>query len=391
MNRSETMNHSMKRNNIRCRISTGHRARNSNPSRNLHRCRTLLICLAALLIIVQSCEYPPRLNFDRGLIPNLPQNINEVNSVWDDYNSMPIETGVRRQFSLIFSTNRMSQGGNYDLVSFPCEYYRDLKNWHFEFRANTEAHGGIHDYDYNYGGYLPGSLDEVNTEFNELGPYAHYTSLSETRNNAENQKSGTAAIETHNRFFYANDSRGKLDIYCFFRHEYHSEHFILEGRSELASINSSSNDAYPAIHTDQDGRETLYFTSDREGDYDIFSAVPEDRDLVDQAEVVTVTRVEPLSTSSNDKCPFISGTTMLFASDRQGGYGGFDLYRSEFSGGRWTEPVNLGSTINTRYDEYRPVLIRMNEEEFISDLMIFSSNRPVGLGGFDLYYAGIPR
>jgi hypothetical protein len=30
-------------------------------------------------------------------------------------------------------------------------------------------------------------------------------------------------------------------------------------------------------------------------------------------------------------------------------------------------------------------------EWFINDLMIFSSNRPGGKGGFDLYYAGIPR
>jgi hypothetical protein len=33
----------------------------------------------------------------------------------------------------------------------------------------------------------------------------------------------------------------------------------------------------------------------------------------------------------------------------------------------------------------------MNEEEFLSDLMIFSSNRQEGHGGFDLYYAGVNK
>jgi hypothetical protein len=95
-----------------------------------------------------------------------------------------------------------------------------------------------------------------------------------------------------------------------------------------------------------------------------------------------------LSGSSNDKCPFIFENRMVFASDRAGGFGGFDLYYSNFENGEWSEPVNFGERINTGFDEYRPVLI----DEGVSQtqtMMVFSSNRTGGKGGFDLYFAGI--
>ena len=81
---------------------------------------------------------------------------------------------------------------------------------------------------------------------------------------------------------------------------------------------------------------------------------------------------------------------MLFASDRPGGHGGFDLWYSVYSSQGWSAPVNMGDNINTEYDEYRPMVVSTGEW-FINDLMIFSSNRPGGLGGFDLYYVGIPK
>ena len=74
---------------------------------------------------------------------------------------------------------------------------------------------------------------------------------------------------------------------------------------------------------------------------------------------------------------------MVFTSDREGGQGGFDLYYSRLVNGTWTEPVNFGPEINTEYDEYRPIVVPF--EAISNYLMIFSSDRPGGLGGFDLY------
>lgn len=41
-------------------------------------------------------------------------------------------------------------------------------------------------------------------------------------------------------------------------------------------------------------------------------------------------------------------------------------------------------------DEYRPI-VRSDKWKFDNNMMIFSSNRPGGKGGFDLYFVGIER
>jgi hypothetical protein len=78
---------------------------------------------------------------------------------------------------------------------------------------------------------------------------------------------------------------------------------------------------------------------------------------------------------------------MLFSSNRPGGIGGYDLYYSLFKKGNWSTPVNLGSKINTEYDEYRPLL--GYHPDFTNMSMVFSSNKPGGSGGYDLYFTGV--
>ncbi len=73
------------------------------------------------------------------------------------------------------------------------------------------------------------------------------------------------------------------------------------------------------------------------------------------------------------------------------GHGGFDLWYSLYDGRNWLAPVNFGEEINTEYDEFRPVVVSTEDGFFMNDLLIFSSDRPGGMGGFDLYYAGIKR
>ncbi|MBI3738263.1 MAG: PD40 domain-containing protein [Chloroflexi bacterium] len=50
------------------------------------------------------------------------------------------------------------------------------------------------------------------------------------------------------------------------------------------------------------------------------------------------------------------GQTMVFASKRAGGLGGFDLWTSTKTNAGWSEPVNLGAPVNTAGDENRPYL-----------------------------------
>lgn len=88
--------------------------------------------------------------------------------------------------------------------------------------------------------------------------------------------------------------------------------------------------------------------------------------------------------SYSNKTPSLSnnGKRLFFSSNKPGGFGGYDLYYSDLIDGMWQEPINMGLTINTPYNESFPYLSS-------TDKIFFSSDRPKGFGGLDLYYTYI--
>jgi outer membrane protein OmpA-like peptidoglycan-associated protein len=75
--------------------------------------------------------------------------------------------------------------------------------------------------------------------------------------------------------------------------------------------------------------------------------------------------------------------TMYFASDMPGGYGGVDLYRIyRKNDGSWTEPENLGATINTEGNEMFPYI-------HPSGILFFASDGLLGLGGLDVFLSQV--
>ena len=92
-----------------------------------------------------------------------------------------------------------------------------------------------------------------------------------------------------------------------------------------------------------------------------------------------------VNTSLNEGAQTVTadGNYLVFTGcGRRGGMGGCDLYGSTRVGGRWTEAVNLGPVINSRFSESQPSLSRDGT------LLFFASNREGGLGQDDLYVAG---
>jgi outer membrane protein OmpA-like peptidoglycan-associated protein len=75
------------------------------------------------------------------------------------------------------------------------------------------------------------------------------------------------------------------------------------------------------------------------------------------------------------------GKTIIFSSDRAGGYGKIDLYEINWKNGKWTSPKNLGSAINSNEHEKSPYLHTDGKTLFFS-----STNFP-SLGGFDIFYS----
>ena len=74
------------------------------------------------------------------------------------------------------------------------------------------------------------------------------------------------------------------------------------------------------------------------------------------------------------------GNRLYFISDRPGGFGGKDIWTSSRNErGRWSEPVNLGSTVNTEYDEESLYLAPDDVT------LYFSSQGHNSMGGFDIF------
>lgn len=97
---------------------------------------------------------------------------------------------------------------------------------------------------------------------------------------------------------------------------------------------------------------------------------------------------DPLSFCTEDSASFYGhptlsadGSQMFFSSDREGGYGGFDLWVSNYTkrGKTWSDPVNLGPNINTAGNEYYPFFNKGDNK------LYFSSDGWPGAGGLDIF------
>lgn len=89
-----------------------------------------------------------------------------------------------------------------------------------------------------------------------------------------------------------------------------------------------------------------------------------------------------INSESWESQPSISsdGRRLFFASDREGGYGGKDIWVSYKNyNGTWTEPKNLGEEINTAYDDISPFI------HWDNTTLYYASKGKVGMGGYDIF------
>ncbi len=75
---------------------------------------------------------------------------------------------------------------------------------------------------------------------------------------------------------------------------------------------------------------------------------------------------------------------LYFSSDRPGGFGGKDIYKAKrLPGGKWGLPVNLGPIVNTKYDEDSPFIHPDGET------LYFSSHGHNSMGGYDIFMSSL--
>jgi hypothetical protein len=321
----------------------------------------VIIPVAVILLVLSGChDKPPKVNYAMGIFPDSVISLDGLNTQFDDYN-MDIEASrISSTYPVVFSSNRQSSGGEFDLVHGIIWYIFGQTTGSFMLDSEMNADS-----------FLERLVNTFNTGANEFGPYRFFNS----RNGMEYMMAATAT-----------ESNGLDIVYTSFTPVYTSA-TVINSPVPVTLFNSSFNDAYFSLSSSLD---TGYFCSDRSGDFDIYMLSRPSGMNLDEwllSEPAAPEAVDSVNSAYDDKCPFVRGRYMVFASEMPGGYGGFDLYYSVFRKGKWSAPVNLGSGINSAGNEYRPVL--GTDIRFENKYLIFSSDRSGGKGGYDLYFTGL--
>jgi Tol biopolymer transport system component len=316
---------------------------------------------------LSACPLVDGYKYRIGTFPETPVNMGDINSEYDDYNSTSPELGGTTP--LCFSSNRNGNHKDFDIIYKLLDVYMSKSTGILEVEENTKGSLDV----FAANASLNDAIRIINTGFDELGPYLI--------------PQGHSYLNQEYIFLYATNESGNFDIK--FTQNLTGDSY--SSPLNIKFLNSAEDDLYPTLTADS---STIYFCSNRGGNFDIYKAdLNKNNNLLSEfSDSIPriITKDTILSSNFDDKCPFIIGKLMVFASNRSGGYGGFDLYYSVFNNGEWSAPVNFGDKINTQYDEYRPI-VKSFAPDFTNDFMIFSTNRPGGKGGFDLYYVGIDR
>ena len=109
------------------------------------------------------------------------------------------------------------------------------------------------------------------------------------------------------------------------------------------------------------------------GDFDLW-LIERTADGWGEPRPLTEPEAKGVNSPANETSPWLApnGRLLYFASDREGGFGGYDLWFSMLEGGGWTSPQNLGSRVNSPYDETEATLTPDGQ------LLVFATDRPIG-------------
>jgi hypothetical protein len=152
-------------------------------------------------------------------------------------------------------------------------------------------------------------------------------------------------------------------------------------------VNTLATETAPSFYANDDlGLSTIYFGSNRPGslDFDIYETTTTDQDL-ESAVWSPGVLVPELSSPGRDTRTSLrrDGREIFITSNRTGGVGGLDIWVAtrENSSDRWSTPVNVGTPVNSTYDDGSPALLRDGRT-----LYFFSTRPEGGFGGRDIWF-----
>jgi outer membrane protein OmpA-like peptidoglycan-associated protein/uncharacterized GH25 family protein len=224
-------------------------------------------------------------------------------------------------------------------------------------------------------------LKQINTKYDDFGPafYKEGLVFSSERDNTgpasrihdwtgfsflELYYSDVDTINAENLEFRYDDKPLKYDSKL--NTKYHDGPIAFAPDQLTVYFTRNNIDEKNRVGKDSEGTIRLkIFSAKREGDkWDVLKGMPFNSDEYSVAH----------PTISAD------GNTMYFTSDMPGGFGGMDLYSSNFEGGQWAPPKNMGPRINTEGHEIFPVIHLKTKR------LYFSSDGHAGLGMLDVFF-----
>jgi Tol biopolymer transport system component len=214
-------------------------------------------------------------------------------------------------------------------------------------------------------------------------PWGPPANLGPAINTSVNEILPTFSRDGHLMFFASSrpGGFGSSDIWVSARTHTHDD-FSWQTPVNLGEgVNSAAFDAGSTFFEDDDTRiPKLFFVNNRPGgvgDFDIYVSA------LSAGSFGPAALVPELSSPQRDAVPSIrfDGLEIFLQSNRPGGFGLLDLWVStrETTLDAWSNPANLGATVNTAFAEVQAAVSSDRETLF------FASNRPGGFGEFDLY------
>lgn len=153
------------------------------------------------------------------------------------------------------------------------------------------------------------------------------------------------------------------------------ENGVWKTPEEIKNLNTNNNES--VLFLSNDGQQLFINIDSQQDDGDIYVSKL-DKDIWG-APVKLIGDVNSKDWENNSSLS-PDGRMLFFSSNRPGGFGGKDIYKSRLlPDGAWGKAQNLGDKINTPFDEDAPFI------HYDGRLLIFSSQGHNSMGGYDIF------
>lgn len=236
----------------------------------------------------------------------------------------------------------------------------------FTSRRDNTTGGQKSDFDFEY-------FEDVYIAYNKDGNWSAPQNMGEPINTGSHDATIGLSPDAQKLLIYRSSGKDGGDIYfC----ELKGDKWSKPERFPK-NINTEHHESSACFSFDE---RTLYFVSNKPdglGGHDIYKCELNKKGKWGKAENIGA----PINTLYDDEAVFLhpDGKTMYFSSRGHKTMGGFDIFKSVFENGKWSEPQNLGYPVNTPDDDIYFVVSASGRRAY------YASGKKGGMGEKDIY------